>query len=68
MALIMENFAGNYLSCQLNLKKVGVLEGLLSEIGSAPVRYQAGSPVAMRLSRSWKAFSMASEWYISYMS
>ena len=68
MALIMENFAGNYLSCQLNLKKVGELEGLLPEIGSAPVRYQAGSPVAMRLSRSRKAFSMASAWYISYMS
>ena len=30
--------------------------------------YQAGSPVAMRLSMSRKAFSIASLWYISYMS
>lgn len=36
--------------------------------GSASNAYQAGSPVAMRLSMSRKAFSIASLWYISYMS
>ncbi len=36
--------------------------------GSASSAYQAGSPVAMRLSMSRKAFSIASLWYISYMS
>lgn len=36
--------------------------------GSGGSAYQAGSPVAMRLSISRKAFSIASLWYISYMS